>query len=157
MVRTTCNSGRADSPAIWNIRIKPYPAVSGTTIKRGWSVRPGVIGLRIARERKKLPKKRAKLLSQLYHFDDLDPKFMVAIPPNQHRPSALVKILKAKGAGPKCYVMSTISELDGQEVDLETALERIVGSQEGALISCVPGRLGYFEDEDGRYILERLR
>ena len=103
------------------------------------------------------PKKRAKLLSQLYHFDDLDPKFMVAIPPNQHRPSALVRILKAKGAGPKCYVMSTISELDGQEVDLETALERIVGSQEGALISCVPGRLGYFEDEDGRYILERLR
>jgi hypothetical protein len=53
--------------------------------------------------------------------------------------------------------MSTISELDGQEVDLETALEKIVGSQEGALISCVPGRLGYFEDEDGRFILERLR
>jgi hypothetical protein len=47
-------------------------------------------------------------------------------------------------------------KLDGQEVDLETALEKTVGSQEGTLISCVPGRLGYFEDEDGRYILERL-
>ena len=103
------------------------------------------------------PKKRARLLSQFYHFDDLHPRWMVAIPPNQHHPSELVKILKAKGAGSKCYVMSTISELDGQEVDLETALEKIVGSQEGALISCVPGRLGYFEDEDGRFILERLR
>ena len=103
------------------------------------------------------PKKRAKLISQLYHFDDLDPKFMVAIPPNQHHPCVLAKILKAKGAGSKCYVMSTISELDGQEVDLETALQEIVGSQEGALISCVPGRLGYFEDEDERFILERLR
>jgi hypothetical protein len=102
------------------------------------------------------PKKRAKLLTQLYHFDDLNPKFMVAIPPNQQNPSALVRILKAKGAGPKCYVMSTNSRLDGREVDLETALEETVGNQEGTLISCVPGRLGYFEDEDGRYILERL-
>jgi hypothetical protein len=102
------------------------------------------------------PNKRAKLLTQLYHFDGLDPKFRVTIPPSQRRPSALVKILNAKGAGPICYVMSTISELDGQEVDLETALERVVGSQEGTLISCIPGRLGYFENEDGRYILERL-
>jgi len=103
------------------------------------------------------PKKRAKLLTQLYHFDDLNPKFMVAIPPNQQNPSSLVKLLKAKGAGSVCYVMSTNSRLDGKEVELETALKETVGSQEGTLISCVPGRLGYFEDEDGRYILERLR
>jgi hypothetical protein len=102
------------------------------------------------------PKKRAKLLTQLYHFDDLNPKFMAAIPPNQQNASALVEILKAKGAGTKCYVMSTNSKLDGQEVNLEAALEATVGSQEGTLISCVPGRLGYFENEDGRYIVERL-
>src|SRR5271168_5503967 len=53
MVRTTCKRGLVDSPAIWNMRIKPYPAVSGTTIKRGWSVKPGEIGLRLARLRKK--------------------------------------------------------------------------------------------------------
>lgn len=58
------------------------------------------------------PKKRTKLLSQLYHFDDFYPKFKVEIPPNQHHSSGLLKILKAKGAGSKCYVMSTISELD---------------------------------------------
>ena len=103
------------------------------------------------------PKKRAKLISQLYHFDDLNPKFMVPIPPSQQNPSSLVKLLRSKGAGAKCYVMSTNSRLDGQEVDLETALEETVGSQEGTLISCVPGRLGYFEDEDGRCILERVR
>jgi hypothetical protein len=103
------------------------------------------------------PKKRAKLLTQLYHFDDLNPKFMVAIPPSQQNPSSLVKLLRAKGAGSKCYVMSTNSRLDGQEVDLEAALKETVGSQEGTLISCVPGRLGYFEDEDGRCILERVR
>jgi hypothetical protein len=103
------------------------------------------------------PKKRAKLLTQLSHFKALDPKFMVAIPPNLQNPSALVKLLRAKGAGPKCYVMSENSLSDQQEVDLETALEETVGSQMGTLISCVPRKLGYFEDEDGRCILERVR
>lgn len=103
------------------------------------------------------PKKRAKLLTQLSHFKALNPKFMVPIPPNQQNPSDLVKLLRAKGAGATCYVMSENSELDGREVELETALNETVGRQMGTLISCVPGRLGYFEDEDGRCILERLR
>jgi hypothetical protein len=103
------------------------------------------------------PKKRAKLLTELYHFDGLNPKFMVAVAPNEQNASALLKILRAKGAGSKCYVMSTNPKLDGKEVDLETALKESVGSEEGTLISCVPGRLGYFENEDGRCILERLR
>ena len=102
------------------------------------------------------PKKRAKLLTQLYHFDDLNPKFMVAIPPSQQNPLALAKLLRAKGAGVTCCVMSENFRLDGREVDLETALKETVGGQMGTLISCVPGRLGYFEDEDGRCILERL-
>jgi len=100
------------------------------------------------------PKKRAKLLKELYHFDDLNPGCMVAIPPNQQHPSAILRLLTAKGAGPKCYVMSSNSRLDGKEVDLAIALEETMGNQEGTLISCVPGKLGYFEDEDGRCILE---
>jgi hypothetical protein len=99
--------------------------------------------------------KRADLLTQLSHFKALDPRFVVAIPPNQQNPSSLAKILKAKGAQAKCYVMSENSRLDGKEVELETALEETVGCQMGTLISCVPGKLGYFEDEDGRCILER--
>src|SRR6516225_10054328 len=48
------------------------------------------------------PKKRAKLLKELYHFDDLNPECMVAIPRNQQDPAAILKLLRAKGAGPKC-------------------------------------------------------
>ncbi|MFI5070796.1 MAG: hypothetical protein ACHP8A_07890 [Terriglobales bacterium] len=103
------------------------------------------------------PKKRAKLLAELSHFKALHPKFMVSIPPNQQNPSALAKILRAKGAGSNCYVISENPELDGQETDLDTALKKVVGYQMGTLLSCVPGRLGYFEDEDGRCILERMR
>ena len=103
------------------------------------------------------PQKRAKLLTQLSHFKALDLRFTIAIPPNQQNPSSLAKILRAKGAGARCYVVSENSRLDGKEVELETALEETVGYQMGTLISCVPGKLGYFEDEDGRCILERLR
>ena len=52
------------------------------------------------------PKKRAKLLTQLYHFDDLNPKFMVAIPPNQQNPSSLVKLLKAKAMPAKALLLN---------------------------------------------------
>jgi hypothetical protein len=103
------------------------------------------------------PKKRAKLLTQLSHFKALDPRFTIAIPPNRQNPSSLAKILRAKGAGATCYVVSENSRLDGKEVELESALEETVGYQMGTLISCIPGKLGYFEDEDGRCILERLR
>jgi hypothetical protein len=69
------------------------------------------------------PKRRAKLLAELYHFKALGPKFRVAVP--------------------------------AKEVALDIALAETVGSQEGTLISCVPGKLAYFEDEDERYILQR--
>jgi hypothetical protein len=103
------------------------------------------------------PKKRAKLLTQLAHFKALNPKFMVMIPSNQQGPAELAKLLRAKGAGSTCYIMSENPKLDGRELDLGTALKETVGGDMGTLISCVPGRLGYFEGEDGRCILERFR
>jgi hypothetical protein len=103
----------------------------------------------------KSPKKRAKFIAQLAHFKHLDPQFVVHVPGNQQNPSSLQKLLAGKGAGSKCWIISENSELDGQEIDLLTALKETVGYQMGTLISCIPGRLAYFEDEDGRYILER--
>src|ERR1039457_3248388 len=86
------------------------------------------------------PKKRAKFTKELAHFKALNPKFMVSIPPNQQNPSSLVNLLKAKGAGPRCWVISENSKLDGLEMDLVTALKETVGYQMGTLISCIPGR-----------------
>src|ERR1700680_3528167 len=76
---------------------------------------------------------RAKLLTGLAHFKALNPKIMVAIPPSQQNPLALAKLLRAKGAGVTCYVMSENSRLDGREVDLETALKETVGGQMGTV------------------------
>lgn len=103
------------------------------------------------------PKKRVKLIKELAHFKALNPACIVRIPTSQRNASSIIELLKSKGAGSKCWMISENAKLDGREVDLETALKETVGYQMGTLISCVPGRLGYFEDEEDRYILERAR
>lgn len=106
-------------------------------------------------ERLRIPKKRAKFRAELAHFKAWNPKFVVAIPPSQHNLSSILKLLTEKGAGSKCWVVSERREMDGQEMDLETVLKETIGGGMGTLVSCVPGRLAYFEDEGSRYILER--
>jgi hypothetical protein len=101
------------------------------------------------------PKGRAKFVAGPAHFKHLDPRFAHRVPGNQSNPASPQKLLVAKGAGPKCWVISEYSQLDGQEMDLETALEETIGRQMGTFISCLPGKLAYFEDEDDRFILHR--
>jgi hypothetical protein len=102
------------------------------------------------------PKKRRKFTNELAHRRDrfLDLKFLKSIPPSQQNPAALFALLKQLGAGDKCWVSSE-GVLDGQEVDLLVALREVVGYGMGTIISCVPGRLAYFESEDERYILQK--
>jgi len=100
------------------------------------------------------PKWRRKFISELAHFKALDPKCLVSIPPNQQHASTLAELLAIKGAGSPCWVISENSELDAREMSLREALKETVGCGMGTIISCIPGRLGYFEDEDVRYILQ---
>jgi hypothetical protein len=53
--------------------------------------------------------------------------------------------------------MSSGDELDGKEMDLAKALKDIIGSGVGAVVSCLPGRLAYFESEEKneRYVCHR--
>ena len=98
---------------------------------------------------------RERVLASLYHFRALDPRFVISIPTANHTPSAIRELLAARGAPTSCHVISTNRRLDGREVDLGVALAGIVGIGHGSLVSCVPGRLGYFEDESSRFILAR--
>lgn len=47
--------------------------------------------------------------------------------------------------------------LDNREMSLSEALVQTLGGDGGTLISCIAGKLAYFELEpfDGRYLLER--
>jgi hypothetical protein len=104
------------------------------------------------------PKKRQKFVRELAHFKSLDPRYLVSIPPTQQRPEAIASALMQKGAPQFCWVTSENQEIDGRQMLLADALKEVVGRQMGTIISCVPGRLAFFEGEEpgARWILERL-
>jgi hypothetical protein len=54
---------------------------------------------------------------------------------------------RAKGAGRLCHFIGPDDDLDGRDMDLREALEHVVGVTGGALLSCIPGCLAYYESE----------
>ena len=101
------------------------------------------------------PRKRKKFLLELSHFKALDPRYCFAVPKVEHTAEQIAAFLTRKGAMPSCRIMSEDSDLDGKELPLLEALKKVVGYQMGTFLSCVPGKLAYFEDEDDRWILVR--
>lgn len=103
------------------------------------------------------PKRRRTALNALYHFRDLDDRFVLPLPPRHHTPEGIADALRSYGAPDRCWVISTDGSLDAREMLLDEALAAIVGYGEGNLISCVPGKLAFFEGEGpkDRCILRR--
>ena len=101
------------------------------------------------------PKKRQTFKDSLAHFKHLDMRFAVLIPTYQQHANEIAKILKSKGAPATCHAFSEWDEIDERDILLEKALKTVVGAGMGTFRSCIAGRLAYFEDEDGRWILER--
>ena len=101
-------------------------------------------------------KRRKVVLRSLAHFGDLDVRWSTRIPGASQSLEGIEEVLRAKGAPATCYVICDDSSIDGRFMPLKEALEE-VSFGNGAFLSCIPGKLGYFEGEgDGeRYILER--
>ena len=100
-------------------------------------------------------RRRQKFVRELSHFKSLDPRYCFGLPNAVHTPEEIANFLTKKGAPPTCWITSEDRDLDRQEMSLLEALKRIVGYQMGTFLSCVPGKLAYFEDEEDRWILER--
>lgn len=100
---------------------------------------------------------RSKTLGRLYHFHDLDARYAHRVPPREAFVNDIYRVLKEKGTPKFFHVVSGDSEIDGRDVDLKEALEKTVGMGGGTFLSCLAGRLRYFEGEEinERYILER--
>jgi hypothetical protein len=112
------------------------------------------------------PKSRQKFTRELAHFRWFDQRFAIAVPwkvdPSlklwdRHLQGIenVCRLLRSKGAGQTCWIISEDSKLDGQEMRLESALERVVGSDMGTILSCIPGKLAYFTGEDESLLLLR--
>jgi hypothetical protein len=99
---------------------------------------------------------RAKIRGMLAHFPDLDPRKAHLLPAVDHTPEQLADRLRELGAPPECVLLAEDPGLDGRRLPLEEALRTVVGRGKGAFVSCLPGRLAYYEGEyaSERYLLE---
>ncbi len=103
-------------------------------------------------------KGRKKLIDGFYHLNDLDEQFATEVPPNEQWADNIYRMLKAKGSPDICFIISTNTEFDRKELPLIDVLEEIVGTcDDGTFISCIAGKLGYYEGESmgARYIFEK--
>jgi hypothetical protein len=96
-------------------------------------------------------KNRRKFTTSLAHFRWFDPRFASPAQGIEN----VEGLLRSKGAGQTCWVISEDSTIDGKELELGAALEYVDGRQMGTILSCIPGRLAYFEGEDEALILAR--
>ena len=102
-------------------------------------------------------KGRRKVLLSLPHFPHFDSRFAHRIASRLQTPQAILAALKSKQAPDICYVISAHPSLDQTKQALAEVLDEVVGWQGGTILSCVPGRLAYYEGEHrgDRLLLER--
>ena len=93
--------------------------------------------------------RRRDALKSFHHEFTFDVKWSTPIDPA----SDIVELLKAKGAGPRAYVIGTAK--DQRILTLEEAVKCV--EHEPGILVCNPGQLAYSRGKDGRhcYILER--
>jgi hypothetical protein len=107
------------------------------------------------------PQRREKVLARLNHFRHLEMRFASPVPMSDQKSAVIGVVLRRHSAPGLCYVVSDDSDFDGREMALAEALVEIVdgGISAGTFISCIPGRLAYFHDEEptNRYVLRRDR
>jgi hypothetical protein len=101
-------------------------------------------------------KHRHKFTSKFDHHgrDYFMPECILPIEPRHQHPPDISHMLRAMGAPQMCHVIG--GEHDGEDVELLAALKQIVGYGTGTVLSCVPGKLAYFEGEvRERFLLVR--
>ena len=101
------------------------------------------------------PKRRAVFNQELHHptSNFLLSKYIEQIVPSQHHTRFIAPKLRSLGATDRCWVFG--NDVDGQQMKLEEALDALIGIGSGTIISCIPGKLAFFENEDSRVILRQ--
>jgi hypothetical protein len=104
------------------------------------------------------PEKRKKFRALLPHSTIFDSRWVCNIPKNKQCPDGIYRMLRDKNAPDDCHMISSCGEIEGVDMPLREALERVVGQLlGGTVIICIAESLGYFEGEEygDRYILCR--
>jgi hypothetical protein len=100
-------------------------------------------------------KHRRDFLSRLHggHLD-YDPQYADHLP-GSHTGAMIIESLRKLGAPTMCHAIG--GEMDGTELPLDQAVQTIHAMGDGVVLSCIPGKLAYYEagTTNGSYILKR--
>jgi hypothetical protein len=106
--------------------------------------------------------KRRDALGRLCHnyTTTLREEYMFEIQPPNSDYQEIASLLKKQGAPNECYVISWNEEVDGKHLPLNEALKKVVGYGMPSIVSCIEGKLAYFEAEQEsgsapRFIIKR--
>jgi len=105
-------------------------------------------------------KRRYDFLDRLNHGLDFIPSLAHRIPSNQHSIDGVAKLLHQRGMRDTdiVYIFSDVSDLDSLFLPLHEALEKVLDSGFGSVVSCMVGQLAYYRPEApaNGYILEKV-
>ncbi len=106
------------------------------------------------------PKRRSECLGRLNHCRNLNEKHVTWLPRDPRsttRNSEIAAVLQQMGSPQEVYVLACQCSADEKMMPLLDAMDAITAAGWGAIISCIPGELAYYFDEEGerRAILER--
>jgi hypothetical protein len=107
------------------------------------------------------PKRRDECLDRLNHCRDLNEKYVTWLPRDPRsttRNAQIAKLLREKGSPDLVYVLACSCPADASSWPLLQAMDETTKAGWGTIISCIPGELAYYDDdEEGerRAILER--
>jgi hypothetical protein len=105
------------------------------------------------------PKRRDECLDRLNHCSDLNEKYVTWLPCGARsttRNTEIAAVLRQKGSPASVYVLACACPADGKMLPLLEAIDATTAAGWGTIISCIPGELAYYYDEEGerRAILE---
>lgn len=92
-------------------------------------------------------RKRNLFLIRLADSRDFIKIHMHPINPSPRTYKELLVQLKILKTQELCHIISQYSALDGCKLELQEAIRRVFGIGLGSIVSCVPGKLAYFEGE----------
>ncbi|MFN8166799.1 MAG: hypothetical protein U0X76_11705 [Bacteroidia bacterium] len=100
---------------------------------------------------------RNKIRALIAHEIYLNKMYSLPIKGELDNPRSIHKYLREKGAPTNCYIICENESFDQKEMALNDALEIIYYTDLGTIISCIPGKLAYFQSEEtqSKTILEK--